>query len=196
VSLSAVPRRGTQKGGGNFLDTGTSGATRQPTTRVLTQDSPGVPGKAERGDRFGSVLSSRACWPTCGDLLLVGVPDEDVGTLVNAGAVHSVFLRWGGSGEVTGRVWTQGTTGVSGGPEPGDRFGASLATIVMEDGDEKNDALYAGVPGEDLPGSPDTGLLEALGSVGPTLSPGTTIVPSTSEPGQHFGAALQPGRLP
>ena len=61
---------------------------------VVNQDTDGVAGTAETGDRLGSVLA-----PGGGFNLLAGMPREDVGRLVDAGAVLSLTFRasrWSG----------------------------------------------------------------------------------------------------
>lgn len=108
-------------GGGAATATGlaTSGA------RQLTQDTAGVPDAREPGDHFGAALTvSNFDGTTTKADLAVGVPDENVGSLADAGAVQ-VFL--GGAGAVTpGAFLRQGGTGIPGVAEAGDRFGGGL----------------------------------------------------------------------
>lgn len=94
--------------------------------QLWTQDVAGVPGRAERGDRFGTALST-------GDFdgdgiaeLVVGTPNDSVHGVAGAGAVN--VLRGSRSGlRSDGRgLWTQGTAGVRGAVGM-DRFGESLA---------------------------------------------------------------------
>ncbi len=47
-----------------------------------TQDSAGVPGVAEAGDRFGAVLAKDST------MVVVGIPNEDVGSDVDAGSIQ------------------------------------------------------------------------------------------------------------
>lgn len=90
-------------------------------------------GGAERGDRFGTSLTA---WnfglddtrPTAD--LAIGVPFEDLGTVINAGAVNVIY------GSVSGRgltffgdqVWTQNSPGVPvpEGSQTDDRFGGAV----------------------------------------------------------------------
>ena len=85
--------------------------------------------------------------------LAIGVPNEDVGTIVDAGAVNVIYGSSNGLNGIAlsqgngrdNQIWTQAITG---GAEPGDRFGASLAT-----GDFNKDGfsdLAIGVPFEDI----------------------------------------------
>ena len=116
---------------------------------VRTQDSPDVPGAAEAGDRFGSVLSAVGT----GRGVLVGDPLEDVGDRTNAGALW--FLRVDPSG-VAGQsqVVTQNTTGVAGRAETGDHFGAALGANGRTAG--------IGVPGENDGRLIDSGLVQFM----------------------------------
>jgi FG-GAP repeat len=110
--------------------------------RVITQDTPGVAGFAEAGDRFGAALvAGRFNGDVFWDLA-VGAPGEDVGSDRDAGAV--IILFGSNSGLRTGRrlPLTQPN------PEPGDRFGSSLAV-----GEIKGTAraeLVVGAPGETI----------------------------------------------
>jgi hypothetical protein len=109
-----------------------------------------VPGQAEAGDRFGLSLSLMPgdCYGVeCGPpLLVVGVPYEDVGNLVDAGEVDVLSPldpreSW---------IWYQGSTdAIVGQAEAGDRFGYSLAVGLTY--------LAIGVPGEDVGSVPDAG---------------------------------------
>ncbi|MFB8245328.1 FG-GAP-like repeat-containing protein [Streptomyces sp. NPDC055952] len=107
---------------------------------VLTQDTAGIPGTAEQGDRFGKALAS-------GDLnadgyadLVIGSVGEDVGSDADGG---SVTVVWGGR------------SGLSGGksvPDPAvaahDEYGMSLA-VGDFDGDDRPD-LATGSTGSDV----------------------------------------------
>jgi hypothetical protein len=56
---------------------------------AVSQDTSGVPGKAEPGDRFGASLAG-VVGPSCeddGPGSAIGSPGEDVGSVVNAGSV-------------------------------------------------------------------------------------------------------------
>ena len=158
----------------------------RPLAQIVGQDTTGVPGIAERGDRFGAVL---APWVHLHELdLLVGVPEEDVGKLTDAGAVTALSMPpiESTSQRVAGRVLTQATRYAAGIPEIGDRLGATVTTTGYdpEDEDSGYDSVYAGAPGEDLAGVIDAGFMQGL-----AIS-FTTITPQTRQPGQRFGASL------
>lgn len=111
-----------------------------------TQDNPGVPGVAERGDGFGSDLS-------VGDVnrdgyadVAIGSPGEDIGSVADAGAVW--VLRGSARGLTAAGVMdiNQNTAGVPGTAEKADKFGGQVSFT-----DPNRDGYYGllvGAPGE------------------------------------------------
>lgn len=97
---------------------------RARTAQRITQATPGIPGRAERGDMFGRALMAtkalgRGRWD-----LLVGVPGEDIGSAGDAGAVTLIA---GGEGHLRTRMsrrFTENSRGLRDVSEPADRFGA------------------------------------------------------------------------
>jgi hypothetical protein len=82
----------------------------------MTQSSPGIPGDAEAGDRFGSSLA--VVWGAQERALLVGVPDD---VEYSTGLVDVIPF-----GNGAARSWWPGAGGILG---PGaSRFGYSLAS--------------------------------------------------------------------
>jgi hypothetical protein len=102
---------------------GSSEGVRIIGSDVLSQDSPGVRDAAEPGDGFAASLSSGdfdgggAAW------LVVGVPSEDFGIAVDAGALHVMPGGLGGVRGGDGAYLRQGSPGVPGGNGFGDEFG-------------------------------------------------------------------------
>ncbi|AXE87499.1 FG-GAP-like repeat-containing protein [Streptomyces sp. Go-475] len=153
---------------------------------VLTQDTAGVPGAAETGDRFGSGVS-------LGDVDGDGYADLAVGAAgENAAAGAVTVLRGSASGLTTkgATSYSQNTAGVPGGSEKGDRFGERI-TLTDHTGDGRAD-LSVSAPGENA-GDGAVWCLRAT-ATGPTTTGATTFGPTstgistTGAPG--YGTAL------
>ena len=113
---------------------------------VISQDTAGVPGAAESGDDFGAAIVAS------GTSIAVGVPGEDVGSLVDAGLVQTFTVGPTGA-LVAGPAWTQDSAGVPGTAEPGDQFGAAVTAGLAE----STTFLWIGSPGEDLGSTSNAG---------------------------------------
>jgi hypothetical protein len=166
------------------------GITADQRPKVFHQDTAGVPGTAEDGDRFGQSLS-------VGDVnadgyadVLVGVPSEGVGAHEMAGT--AVLLRGSATGLTTTKAvgYTQNTAGVPGTAETGDQFGASVHLADLNK-DGKAETVV-GVPTENSDGC----LWIARGSTtGPVLSGSTNLCGTSAGIAVrgvkgYFGAAL------
>lgn len=129
------------------------------SAQLLTQNSTGVPGTAETGDRFGASVAVYSS-STATRRVAVGAPGEAVGSAASAGAVN--LFSSTGTSLVPGAALNQNTSGVTGVSEAGDKFGASLSFLSSPV------RLAVGAPGEDTPTS-NAGLVQvfpitALGS--------------------------------
>ena len=121
-----------------------------------SQDSAGIADVVEKGDRFGSVLAAGTLSSDAIAELVVGVPAEDIGEVIDAGAVHVIRGAAGGLTATNQQFWSQDTTGIGDAAEFGDGFGAALATGDMD-----------GTPGQDLAvgaGTEDAGMSPTPGS--------------------------------
>ncbi|MFD7459277.1 MULTISPECIES: FG-GAP repeat protein [unclassified Streptomyces] len=96
---------------------------------VISQDSPGVPGGAEAGDRFGDAVVAQDFNADGYADLAVGAPGEDVGSDADGG---TVAILWG-----SGAGLTSGVTVADPAPGSHDKFGRVLAALV--DSDQKPD---------------------------------------------------------
>ena len=105
--------------------------------QVWTQGTNGILDSANTGDQFGSSLTA---WNFGrNDLvnpghpitvftadLAIGVPNEDLAGLSNAGVVHVIYgSAVAGLTSTNNQIWTQGSLGL-GTPQTGDRFGAAV----------------------------------------------------------------------
>ncbi|MFT4111042.1 hypothetical protein [Propionicimonas sp.] len=116
--------------------------------KVYTRNSPGVPGSAHAGDRFGASLSANILPTSRLVLVAVGMPGGDVGSARDAGSV--VVLRNTAHKLVHRITLNQSTKGVPGTAEKGDGFGSAVAF-------RDDRALVVGVPGEDVGDIVDAG---------------------------------------
>jgi hypothetical protein len=138
------------------------------TTRQVhsfTENSPGVPGGVEAGDRFGaSVAVGRFadCTETGALEVAVGAPGEDLGSRRDAGTVTIVPFDSSSPYTTSCRhAWYQGPGLLGGTAESGDQLGATLATatnveMYIEDEPQWSRVLI-GVPGEDVGTAVDAG---------------------------------------
>ena len=178
------------------------------------QDSAGIRGMAETGDRFGSSLAAGDFNGDGYDDLAVGVPLEDVEDQEDAGAVNVLFgssigLQAGGN-----ELLIQGYFGLPDSPKEGDQFGRALtAGDFNKDG---YDDLAIGAPFKDVikiiynpPSPPASVLVRDLGAVFVVLGDASGLAdnPSyafthltfeeevSSEEGDAFGRTLAAGDL-
>ncbi|WP_375423436.1 FG-GAP repeat protein [uncultured Friedmanniella sp.] len=128
--------------------------------QLLTQNTAGAGDKSERGDRFGAALAIGNLGAGTKRDLAVGVPLEDVGKVVDAGAIQ--FFP-GTTGAVTTRgdkVITQNSSGVGDKSEKGDRFGSALAVADFAGSSYKD--LAVGIPYENVGKAADAGAIALL----------------------------------
>jgi hypothetical protein len=150
---------------------------------------------AEEGDEFGASLAA-ADFDGDGILdLAIGVPFEDIGGVVNAGAVHVLRGLYLSGLTLTGsKLFHQDANNVLDACERGDAFGLSL-TAGDYDGNGYAD-LAIGVPGEDFWAAQDTGAMQVLyGRSNGVGAPNNQIwtqasagIPDHPEPWDVFGA--------
>ena len=100
------------------------------------QEMPGIEDTAEADDRFGHTLAAADFDADGIDDLAIGVVDEDVGALANAGAVNMLLGSPGGLSSVDDQFWSQDSGGTLGVAEADEQFGNSLAA-----GDFDNDGF-------------------------------------------------------
>ncbi|WP_460445172.1 FG-GAP repeat domain-containing protein [Angustibacter aerolatus] len=180
----------TRTGSVNLLTRAAGTARLHPDGYAFHQGSAHVPGGNESGDHFGAVLvdgtdtvvDSVRSYATVH--LLVGVPDEDLGATADAGTVLDLpFADSGSRGAsarrselVDGSGTSQGARSPSGGsasvpgsPGRGNRFGASLAALPgdVRAQEDRTVSVWAGVPGQDVAGAADAGLVQRADDVEP-----------------------------
>ena len=124
---------------------------------TVTQDSPGIPGTAEAGDRFGAAVSINYLVGDGGTVdVAVGVPNEDIGSLADAGSV--IVLQDLYDPVETAVALDQNSAAVPGVAEAGDRFGRSLDSVNVNS--ISTSRLAVGVPGEDVGAAGNAGSVQ------------------------------------
>ncbi|MGW3660288.1 FG-GAP repeat domain-containing protein [Streptomyces sp. NPDC005151] len=171
-------------------------------TLRLDQDTPGVPGSVEAGDRFGfSLAVYDANLDGCSDLV-VGIPYEDLtvttpsaATYADSGLVQVIHGATTGLGTgPAAKEYLQGTDTVLGGAaEKDDWLGYALSAGKTTAG---SPYLLIGDPGEDLGTVVDSGAVYYVHATAQTV---VTIhqdvetagpMPGTAEQDDRFGASL------
>src|SRR6266508_4418601 len=194
-----VPSEGlgalTQAGAVNVLYGSAGGLTAAGNQQFL-QGVGGVLGAAEIGDEFGFAITSGDFNNNGFDDLAIGAISEDVGAIVDAGAVNVLYGSASRLSATGNQQFFQGGGGLVGVAEEGDFVGAALAS-----GDYNNDTfadLAVGVPFEDVGSILDAGAVDTLNGSAGRLTPtggqqfiqGSGGVPGTPEEGDTFGSSL------
>ena len=105
---------------------GSAGGLSVNGDAILNQDRPGMADTSEPGDHFGETLHAAELANGTGADLVAGIPDEDVGSVVDAGAVQIVYSAGGVLTGSVNQVFHQTSTGIPDSSEPSDHFGAGL----------------------------------------------------------------------
>jgi hypothetical protein len=200
-SLAGVTEAGLYVGApgrdvGGLVDAGSVVTTAGAGTRI--QQKGTGDGAVEAGDRFGEVLKLVL---TCtAQLLVVGVPHEDVGSLKDAGAVTLV----GPAG--TQSLVHQSTPGAGDWAEAGDAYGASVDAFLTGTGSTRRALVAIGVPDEDIGSVVNAGMVSfasfpatsqtayaSLTGLPATLDQGSPGVAGSVAAGDQYGAAVVTG---
>jgi hypothetical protein len=119
---------------GSIQDAGAVNVLYGSATRLTSagnqqffQGTGGLVGTAEEGDFVGAALATGDYDNNGFDDLAVGAPFEDIGSILDAGAVDTLNGSAGTLTTTGAQLFFQGNGGVPGTPEDGDSFGSSLA---------------------------------------------------------------------
>jgi hypothetical protein len=92
----------------------------------VSQNSPGVPGASERSDHFGASIASGGASGNQASRYLIGAPDEDIGSIKDAGNVTAFTMN--ASHQLSAPfVVSQDMSNVPGEAAARNQFGASVA---------------------------------------------------------------------
>ena len=117
------------------------------SNRLYSQDSTGIKGAAESSDQFGEVLAMGDLNGDGYDDIAVGIPNEKIGSIYQAGMVHLLFGSSNATSELTwDRVMHQNSLENPSSSEAYDQFGLALC-IADFNGDGYMD-LTVGVSNE------------------------------------------------
>ena len=185
--------------GGLSILYGSSTGLKATNSWSFNQNSLNIPGVNEMGDRWGSTLAAGDFDADGYDDLIIGVPQEDIGSIQDAGAVIVLYGSASGLATSRARGFNQDSLGIPGGNEAGDRWGE---TLVVDDfnGDSFAD-LIVGVPNESIGSIQKAGAItviygssEGLTSQGSVLvHQGTPNVPGGPEENDMWAQSLTAG---
>jgi hypothetical protein len=175
---------------------GTANGVSSAGASFLTQTTPGVNGVADAFDRFGDALVAADFGGSAKADLAIGVPFENSGATVDAGAVAVLYGGANGVTTVNDQLLSQDTAGVIDAAETGDRFGETLAAGNFGLSNEAD--LAVGVPFEDVAAVVDAGGVHVLYGSPAQVSTGPDLlltqnsggVPDVAETSDQFGSVL------
>ena len=124
------------------------------------QNTGGVAETSAQADWFGTSLAAGDFDGNGCDDLAIGVPYEDQGPVLNAGAVHVLFGTGAGLAATGSELWYQAAESFPDDPAALDLFGEALAAGDF-DGDGYDD-LAIGAGHEDVAGVADAGMVAVL----------------------------------
>lgn len=168
----------------------------------LDQNLAEIQDDSEAGDTFGFSLSMTGYRPNAAatgteSLLVIGTPGEGTSTIATTGRIDVLRLTPTGFSQLSGVH--QGTTGVTGANEDGDRFGHTVSAVSMNPAavtTAQNTVVAVGVPGEDIGAATDAGGIMTFGLIGApgdsdtTVYPGTAGLPGAPVTGEKVGGAI------
>jgi hypothetical protein len=171
-------------------------------SQLWTQNSTGIVDAAEVSDGFGESMAAANFGKSAQADLAIGTPLENVGSVVNAGAVNIIYGTSTGLAAAGNQFWHQNSTGIASSAVEGDQFGDALAAANF--GKTAQADLAVGVPGETVgAGGDGAGAVHVLyGSSTGVSSTGSQFwtqnssgILDTSEVLDQFGFALSAGNF-
>lgn len=178
---------------------GSSSGLRKKNDEFWHQGVPDVTGLLESDDHFGATLAAGDFDDDGNSDLAIGVPLEDLDSIVDAGLVNVLYGTNSGLSGSDDQTWHQDTAGIKGSAEEFDEFGAALA--VGDFDDDGNDDLAIGVPYDDVDSTDDAGAVNVIfgdssgleSSGDEYLSQDTSGITGVSDSFDMFGMVLTSG---
>jgi len=136
---------------------------------TIDQETAGIAGAPEDGDRFGAALGAGDFDGDGRDDLAIGTPEEDIGEVADAGMITVIPSTSSGTYLGTQSAsWDQGSSGILGSVGGGDGFGSSFAAADFDD--DGFDDLAVGSPFDTEGGANRIGYVQVLYGSGSGLS--------------------------
>ncbi len=183
-----------------FSGSGTQIVTTTGSLFISQANLAGV--GVEAGDRMGWALAVGDFDSDGRDDLAIGVPGEDVGSIVDAGLVTVLYGSSSGPSLTRIQNWTQDSSGILDVAEPGDQFGYALS--AWNYGKTSHADLAIGAPFEDIVSASSGTLQLDAGAVNVIYGSSTGLtstgnqfwhqdspnINGVSQPGDRFGNSL------
>tara|TARA_B100001250_G_scaffold155960_1_gene134036 strand:+ start:273 stop:2711 length:2439 start_codon:yes stop_codon:yes gene_type:complete len=178
---------------------GSSNGLGHLRSRGFSQGSPGIPGSNEVGDEWGKVLASNDFNGDQYDDLIIGTPNESIGSIDNAGAFTVIYGSSEGLTSNNSKLFHQGTPNIPSGSEIGDRWGKAITT-----GDFNHDGfadIAVGSPYEDIGPKTNAGSITLFYGTSNGISAtnskllhqGSSRMAGANEPHDRWGEVLSVG---
>jgi hypothetical protein len=186
---------GNQKAGGVYVLFGTASGLETPDAQLITQNTAGIQGDANKGNNFGLALAAGDFNDDGFSDLVVGAPNY----VLKGGSVNVIYGDSTGLPSTNNQIWFAGYNGLKGTSAIGNLFGSSLA-VGDFNGDFVPD-LAIGAPGTKVGSATSAGavsiiygdiLLTGLTSKNNQLITRTSLG-SSSASGDQFGYSLAAG---
>ena len=139
---------------------GSSQKLRKNQDQYWHQDSTSINDLAEGGDAFGTSLITGDFNGDGRDDLAIAVPLEDVGPIIDAGAVHVLYGKSTGLSSSGDQLWQQDAAGILDAAEDQDQFGNAI--IAGDFDNDGFDDLAVGIEKEDLDIKDDAGAVHII----------------------------------
>jgi hypothetical protein len=178
--------------GAVYILFGSSSGLTDTGAQRLTQASLG--NVDQTGAHFGLALAAGDFTGDGSTDLAIGVPNETVNGVANAGAVYAVYGSAGGLGVAGNQFWTQDSLNNGSASQTGDLFGAALG-VGDFNGDGVAD-LAMGAPGKTIGTAAGAGAVDVMYGTPVGLTTvndqfwDENVLGGTSNAGDAFGATL------